>query len=554
MLVLRKFAVLKIKNEKKLSQLLENEDNRQVLEAIVNSIKNSELLLDVLKSGYASYINLDSISNLNNEEILTQIALHHEIISHRFNAIDLIKNEDILKHVVLNDKYLEVKNCALVKNHEDAEVDKRTGIDLLFKSKHWNYPSELRFIDEDVFYNYLLGINILITHYINQNIIKKVISYVSKKAYLMNLVLNAPNDYVRFETIKSKNFNLDWLNDDELIKCLDTLYKNCKDYGNLADKILEKVTDESKLTDYIIHHKYRKDYNDPIVFSAINYVTDEECLFRITNEINVPTSIKNMAVEKIMDSEMLEKIVLNHPNVYTRMSAIKNIYDENLLKYLALNDPSHIIRKSAVMWRGYKKEYSKIHEREDLQKSIKDEEILQDIVLKSEDMKVKWIAVNLIKSQKRLLDIVKKSRDVKIRHHLVKTIDNQNELIDFALNDPSRCVKKAAIENLDESNLITIFCKIKDWYIRNSALKLIKDEKIGLDDSNWHVRFTAVSKITDDETLKEIALKDRNINIRKHAISKIKNIEILNEIKNETTHYTTPCIVKENLRRRNYDQ
>ena len=140
---------------------------------------------------------------------------------------------------------------------------------------------------------------------------------------------------------------------------------------------------------------------------------------------------------------------------------------------------------------------------------------------------------------------------MEIRNRAAQSIKNQDVLIEIALNDPSRIVRTSAIDSIDEDNLIKIVNDLKDWYIRDYALKQITDEStikdFAFNDSNWHVRHTAVSKIHDIDVLKEIALADSNINIRRLAIEKIESKNILNEILSRTTHYTTPKIVKGKL-------
>ena len=512
----RKVAVLKIHDDEKLVEILSDEQNPQIISAIVNSIERPEILLDLLKKGYVNWLDEARINDLN-DETLFYIAINHENISFRGNAIDkLIKRKNML------------------------DID-----------------------HDDFFYKYLMNIEQEDYERIKFKI-GDIINDIKNAEYLKNLALCAKHDIIRCYAIASDNFNAEF-SEDELIECILTVLRHRDDWNivNFKDNavlLASQVNDERRLFDLIVNHSGKDKYNQTL-FDMLGFIENEELLYEIAFCNHLSLSLKTLAVKGIKNQKMLNEIVLTHPDAYVRNQAISSIEDKDLMKHLALNDPSHIIRKSALLWNEYERhswtrgiQYDPVG---DASVMISNEQTLEEIILKSHDKRIRHLGFNMIHDEKILCRIAEKSRDVEIRKMATQSIKNQKKLMDIALNDPSRIVKKTAVGLLEEDNLRCIIHDFHDWYIRDYALGLIDDDSLILDfafnDSNWHVRNTGVSKISDENILKEIALTDNNINIRKSAIEKITSLEILSEILFRTIHRTTPNIVEKKLRRCLYE-
>ena len=506
----RKMAVKKVNDDGKLVEILKNEKNRQVQKAIINSIESPEILLDFFKSGYIDLFDIKSIERFaDNEDILTPVALNHRLESHRKKAVTLIESEETLKYIALNDESFDVQSMALLEYNSQYRQSKGK----------YRFNPTFRFIDEDVFYKYLMNNKDNNSNFF-QSIAKESINHIKNPSYLMDMALNSVNPAMFYSAVNSNYFD-----------------KNNID----EEKFFYFITD------------YDGEYPD-MLNEAVKFISDENYLFQIVNSSHLELSVKNLAVDAIDNQDMLEEIVLNHSDAFVRNQAIKNIKDKNLIKYLALNDPSHIVRKSALLWNQYDlSSYSgaRYEMVGDSKIIISAEEILEEILLKSDDARIRQLALNGISDEERLSRIALSSRDVEVRNKATQSIKRQDVLMNIALGDPSRIVKTSAIDSIDEANLVKIVKDLKDWHVRDYALKQINDKPSVIDfafnDSNWHVRHTAVLKIFDENILKDIALSDTNINVRKLAIERITDREILNEIIKKTTHCTTPGIVKSKL-------
>lgn len=506
----RKMAVKKVNDDGKLVEILKNEKNRQVQKVIINSIESPEILLDLFKSGYIGLFDIKSIERFaGNEDILTYVALNHNLESHRKMAVTLIESEETLKYIAINDESFDVQSMALL------------GCDSQYrqsKGKHRFNPT-LRYIDEDVFYKYLMNNKDNNSNFF-ESIVKESINHIKNPSYLMDMALNSVNPAMFYSAVNSNYFDKNNINE---------------------EKFFYFITD------------YDGEYPD-MLNEAVKFISDENYLFQIVNSGHFELSVKTIAVDAIDNQDMLEEIVLNHSDAYVRNQAIKNIKDKNLIKYLALNDPSHIVRKSALSWNQYgpsKYSEARYEMLGDSKIIISAEEVLEEILLKSDDARIRHLALNMISDEERLSRIAVTSRDVEVRNKATQSIKRQDVLMNIALSDPSRIVKTSAIDSIIEENLIKIVKDLKDWHVRDHALKQINDKPSVIDlafhDSNWHVRHTAVLKIFDENILKDIALSDTNINVRKSAIERITGKEILNEILKKTTHCTTPGIVKSKL-------
>ncbi|WP_407376368.1 HEAT repeat domain-containing protein [Methanobrevibacter sp.] len=506
----RKMVVKKIKDDGKLVEILKNEKNRQVQKVIINSIESPEILLDLFKSDYLNLFDIKSIERFaGNEDILTPVALNHNLESLRKKAVSLIESEETLKFIAMNDESFDVQSLALLEY--DSQYRRSNG--------KYSFNPTFRFIDEDVFYKYLMN-NKDNNSTFFESIVKESIKHMKNPSYLMDMALNSVNPAMFYSAVNSNYF----------------------DMNNV---------DEKKFFDFIMN--YDGEFPD-MLNEAVKFISDENYLFQIVNSSHLELSVKTLAVDAIYNQDMLEEIVLNHSDAYVRNQAIKNIEDKNLIKYLALNDPSHIVRKSTLSWNQYgpsKYSGARYERVGDSEIIISAEEVFEEILLKSDDARIRSLALIMISDDERLSRIAVTSRDVEVRNKATQSIKRQDVLMNIALRDPSRIVKTSAIDSITEANLIKIVKDFKDWYVRDYALKQINDEPSVIDlafhDSNWHVRHTAVLKIFDENILKDIALSDTNINVRKSAIERITGKEILNEILKKTTHCTTPGIVKSKL-------
>ena len=170
---------------------------------------------------------------------------------------------------------------------------------------------------------------------------------------------------------------------------------------------------------------------------------------------------------------------------------------------------------------------------------LTDEKILTEIAYNDEVSIVRHEAVKKITNQQVLIDILKTDRDKWVCLEAVEKITDNTVLSDVAethFNDDVRI--KAAIKSNNQKALMELLLKYEDVkYTMNEdyfdALELITDEekitKIAYQARNKRLRIEAIKRITNQDTLMDIAVYEKDSKICEKATKLVEDKELLPE-------------------------
>lgn len=155
------------------------------------------------------------------------------------------------------------------------------------------------------------------------------------------------------------------------------------------------------------------------------------------------------------------------------------------------------------------------------------DDILKDIFLSHEDLKIKKEAIRKIKSEKILLELLDVS-EYPLTSLIIENMSNKECLANIACNSEYPFDQKIAIGRIDDDEVLAKIA-LNDDYERIRCLainKLPQDHdvlsEIALNDPFYMARVMAVKKLDNPEILSRIALNDSCEDVRKEAIIKIR--------------------------------
>jgi hypothetical protein len=178
---------------------------------------------------------------------------------------------------------------------------------------------------------------------------------------------------------------------------------------------------------------------------------------------NNDSGIRNAAVYKITDQNILTDIAKNATDSLVRKAAIGKVSDETLLVDIVIN--------SWYQWGGGT-----------ALAKITDQATLADIAEKGVDSRTRKAAVEKITDQSLLNNIAKNSNEEEICLAAIEKITDQTVLALIARSYVSSDIRISAIDKISNQELlIDIAANEKDYKIRNRIIDKITDENILLD-------------------------------------------------------------------------
>ncbi|MBQ6218599.1 MAG: HEAT repeat domain-containing protein [Methanosphaera sp.] len=309
-------------------------------------------------------------------------------------------------------------------------------------------------------------------------------------------------------------------------------------------KAVKELNDQKILGEIVKNAPYFTENSDEyeVGRAALKRIDDEEVLGDIA--INADFTFGEIAVSKIKDKSILEKVAKGHAMYEIRQYAIKEIDNEEVLKEIAADENSaYSVREYARIKLNSKTKDGKINN-DELDK-IEERKYYKTLLetAKTDFSETRRVnAVNQIINRKILpdsekdsilLDIFINSEYKDTKKIAIKNIKNEDTINNFAKNtNYSWMDRKEVIEIIDdESTLIYIAKNDSDFSVRQSAIKKIHDESILIDivknDSKGSVRCEAVENINDESVLINIAKNDSSSSVRKAAVEKINNESVL---------------------------
>ena len=273
------------------------------------------------------------------------------------------------------------------------------------------------------------------------------------------------------------------------IKNKDILRKVAMESGSISaiEWAAERVGDEDLY--FKIVQRNIKNVNQKPFRQMIVKITKQDLLYQLLADIQ-NDQIRMEIIERISDPEILKKVVDSSTRTNERLSALKKIDHQPYLYQLALTDKDRRVSNAAL--------------------DRLNEEMLQKMVIDSNNDGLKMAAIRKIKDQQFLMEVISASTNERLRLAAFDGITDQQYL--YALLNDKLFTTRALAKITDQDLLLKIVQETKDWDMRksvfnklnNSSLEIIaaggsKDKalevaaKIILKKTNWDAEFSSKS-------------------------------------------------------------
>lgn len=466
---------------------------------------NQEKIIDTAKNDVDWHVRLAAVENIDNENALKDIVSAELISAVTIKAMERINDEEFLQDICLNhpDSYLRL---ATINRICDESILPKQKLSLLLEEMLLNDPDS--YILKNVCENpNLTNQDVLIRvskSHRDETLKRQAIRKITDEEILADFALNDSNEYTRREAISNPN-----------LKDLDILYEIIRFDSDEFNRIMAiyKIPDAESLVKIIykkpIHHRL-VEIAQNISFSLNNYFL--KILETETDEYR-----RQVAVNFITDSDILENIVLNGVNDEIRADAIKNrsFKNQRILDDLILDESNPKVLFQIV---------SRIQNQELLSRFIEDRLDYNDVIVK---------AISRLHDND-LLESLAIHPDLRIRLEAVKKISklkNQDELLrDIALTEISEDISIVAVGAMNVRNaLIEVADRRREKNIRIKALNQINPKRL-LDNFTGSIIRNSLADLPFELALKNMALNDSDEDIRKLATSKLNDELTLYEI------------------------
>jgi len=307
-------------------------------------------------------------------------------------------------------------------------------------------------------------------------------------------------------------------------KCAEGNAKSCSMLADIAkndqsqfirEAAVVKITDQNVLNDIA-----KNDKESNVRNAAVNNITDQNILIDLAENAN-DTGVRISAVRKIgyLDQERLLSFIKNCNNNDVLRASIKEIRDQNDLTNIVQSD--NIVARQIALERIDDKwvlekiansKFNSIEIRKAAVEKITDEFLLNKIIRGADIIDVKIAAIQRITDQSILKNIVIFEEDPAARIAAINKISDQSvleEVVIFIYSDP--IVKVEAIQRITDQNILEDIARSQSY--------------------NSDVRIAAIQRITDQNILEDIARSHPyNSSVRIAAINKISNQSVLLDI------------------------
>lgn len=466
-------------NQEKIVNIAQNNPNWHVRLAAVENIDDENILKDIANNDLTSAVAIKAMENINDKEFLSDICLNHPDSYLRLATINRICDESVLSKkelsMLLEEMLLNDPDSYILKNV--CENPNLTNQDVLIKVSKSGSDETLK-----------------------RQAIKKIVD----EEILTDFALNDSNEYIRREAILNPN-----------LKNLDVLYKIIKSDSDEFNRIMAiyKIPDRQSLLEII----YKKPLHHRLAEIAQNTNFSLNDYFAGVFETEKDEYKRQVAINFINDSDILENAVLNECNDEIRADAIKNksFKNQEILDELILNESNPKVLFEIV---------SRIQNQELLSRYVENHLDYNEVIVK---------AISRLHNMV-LLEKLASHPQSQIRFEAVKKISklkNQDKLLrDIALSEMCEEICVVAVGSMNIRNdLIEVADKRREKSIRIAALNQIRPKRL-LDNFTGSIIRNSLVDLPFEFTLEKMALNDRDDDIRKLATSKLNDERILYEI------------------------
>lgn len=173
------------------------------------------------------------------------------------------------------------------------------------------------------------------------------------------------------------------------------------------------------------------------------------------------------------------------------------------------------------------------------------------LTLEAENLIYAKEALKLITDEQVFAQIAVNSKAKAIRMHAIKRIHDNKILYSIAMSDLHPTVRIAATNQItDEGTLKCLYTNnCKHWKVRELAISKIHDQEFlkqvfeSKEDKSVPIKISAIKNITDQIYLKEIVLRCSHY-YRKNALKGIDDQKILSEIALKFNYYDRNIIIR----------
>jgi hypothetical protein len=262
------------------------------------------------------------------------------------------------------------------------------------------------------------------------------------------------------------------------------------------------------------------DMFDLPIEKIIEHGTNQLALKNAVLNTKLTGTLRNSALVKLHDDEMLKEVALTCEVKNFRNLATKKIESKEILKELAKKG------RGGVRYQAITK--------------IDDQEILKDAAMNDPFEAIKLLAVQGLKNEDKIKEVFLKIQDLEHKEILLQKIKDPKFLKNVALNkNEHNILRSTAIDNIKDENILFGVAKDEEssMLLKEKAIFKIKNqdnlkELFELHDLEWKIRELIVQKISDKSFVKEVAKKEKELDpdVRAWAVKKITDKKFLNNL------------------------
>ena len=480
-------------------------DSANVKIKLIKKSYNQEKIIDIAKNDLDWHVRQTAVENIDDENVLKDIANNELTSAVAIKAMEHINDKEFLSDICLNhpDSYLRL---ATINRICDESILPKQELSLLLEEMLLNDPDS--YILKNVCENpNLTNQDVLIRvskSDRDETLKRQAIRKIADEEILADFALNDSNEYIRREAILNPN-----------LKDLDVLYEIIRLDSDEFNRIMAiyKIPDEESLLKII----YKKPIHHRLAEISRNTDFNLNDYFLNIFETETDEYKRQVAINFITDSDILENVVLNECNDEIRADAVKNrsFKNQKLLDDLILDESNPKVLFEIV---------SRILNQEMLSLFIEDRLDYNEVIVK---------AISRLHNN-ALLEKLADHPDFRIRFEAVKKISklkNQDKLLrDIALTETREDICIVAVGSMNVRNdLIEVADKRREKSIRIKALNQIIPKRL-LDNFTGSIIRNSLADLPFEFSLENMALNDNDDDIRKLATSKLNDERILYEI------------------------
>ena len=198
---------------------------------------------------------------------------------------------------------------------------------------------------------------------------------------------------------------------------------------------------------------------------AIRRIQNPEILRNLLNHTEDPLILKAIIENSVLlDIENLRDFASNHENWKVRLTAINTLvqdmeFREVWCEILESNQYDDYINRTDLANIALKDE--NMHNRIVASLLIDDESVLQTVALNDSEEFVKIAAINGIENQEMLVNIIKKTYRPRVLYFASSKITDESKIMDLIKNKDDTIVVEVVSQRLDEEKLIEMFDHVR---------------------------------------------------------------------------------------------